>query len=86
MALSQVVCGNPRTQEKLGSGGIEAVISVLRFIPEVEIRAMAAEALLNLADHELNQSIIVTLEGVQALVEAIRQSADQVRPTGTAEP
>eukprot|EP00873_Tetraselmis_striata_P005533 jgi/Tetstr1/425797/TSEL_001580.t1 len=40
IALSKVVDGNTRTQEKLGAQGIEAIVGVLRFISEALLEAI----------------------------------------------
>ena len=72
VALSQCVSGNPETQEKLGSTGIEAIVSVLANMDDLGIKAKAAEALRNVAENEINCIYIATLGGVQQLLEALK--------------
>ena len=72
VALSQCVSGNPETQEKLGSTGIEAIVSVLANMDDLDIKAKAAEALRNVAENEINCIYIATLGGVQQLLEALK--------------
>ena len=82
IALSQIVLGNPDIQEKLGATGIEAIISVMANIEDVEIRATAAEALNNMADNEVNCAIIASLGGVKILLSGAQSDPEKVwRPS-----